>query len=77
MTHFCNAGNEPRLKLKADGDPGVLEFEMFDITNLKSPEAAHVQKIIYRIVNNRKIELEIVWQQGKEQESEKYTLAKI
>jgi len=77
MTHFCNGGNQPRLRLKKSTQPGLLEFEMFDITNLKSPDAAHVQTIIYRIVDDRKIDLEIVWRERDLQESEKYTLTKI
>jgi hypothetical protein len=77
MTHFCNGGTQPRLRLNPSSRPGVLEFEMFDITNLKSPDAAHVQKINYRIIDDRKFDLEIVWQEGKSLESEKYTLNKI
>lgn len=77
MTHFCNGGTQPRLRLKENTPPGRLEFEMFDITNLKSPEAAHVQRIIYTIVTDRKIDLEIVWKEGKAEESEKYTLTKL
>jgi hypothetical protein len=77
MTHFCNGGTQPRLRLRESSQPGVLEFEMFDITNLKSADAAHVQRIIYRIVDDRKFDLEIVWQVGKTQKSEKYTLTRI
>jgi hypothetical protein len=77
MTHFCNGGNQPRLRLKKSTPPGLLEFEMFDITNLKSPDAAHVQKVIYRIVDEHKMELEIVWRERDSQEPEKYTLTKM
>lgn len=77
ITHCCNAGNEPRLRLTESRRTGLLEFEMFDITNLKSGDAAHVEKVIYTIVDKKKIELEVVWQEGKSQESEKYTLSKI
>lgn len=77
MTHFCNGGNQPRLRLKEDSRPGLFEFEMFDITNLKDADAAHVGKIIYRIINDKKIDLEIVWKEGTSETSEKYTLTKI
>jgi hypothetical protein len=77
MTHFCNTGNGPRLKLNQTGLPETLEFEMFDITNLKSADAPHVQKMIYRIRDDKTIDLEIVWQRGKSQDSEKYTLTRI
>src|SRR5580765_6553816 len=60
MSHFCNRGNQPRLKLKS-GRPaaGRYEFEMFDITNLKDASEAHVQKIIYEILDPKHMNLEI------------------
>ena len=77
MTHFCNAGNQPRLRLKENTRPGVFEFQMFDITNLQSPDADHVERVIYRIIDRRTIDLEIVWKNGKSEESEKYTLTRL
>ena len=77
MIHFCNAGNQPRLRLKQSSRADLLEFEMFDITNLKTPDADHVQRIIYKIVNENSIDLEIVWKQSKSQTSEKYSLTRI
>ena len=40
LTHFCGAGNQPRMRAKTieNGGRRVL-FEMYDITNLKSPDA--------------------------------------
>jgi hypothetical protein len=35
MTHFCNGGNQPRLRLKESGQPGIFEFDIFAITNLQ------------------------------------------
>jgi hypothetical protein len=77
MTHFCNGGNQPRLRLKESSRSGLFEFEMFDITNLKDADAAHVGKIIYRVTNDKKIDLEIVWIEGTSETSEKYTFTKI
>jgi hypothetical protein len=77
MTHFCNRGNQPRLKLKSGGPAGLFEFEMFDITNLKDASDAHVQKIIYEILDPQHMNLEIIWQKGAARESEKYALARV
>jgi hypothetical protein len=75
MIHFCNAGNQPRLKLVKENDPPkVLTFETVEVTNLRDPEGAHVQRIIYTIIDSKTIKLEIVWKRGKSQESEDYTL---
>jgi hypothetical protein len=77
MTHFCNAGNQPRLRLKETGLAGGYEFETFDITNLPSPSTAHVQRIVYTIIDDKHFELEIVWKNAGSESSEKYTLTKI
>jgi hypothetical protein len=74
MTHFCNAGNQPRLRLKKNRSPGLFVFEMFDISNLRGADEAHVRKIIYEVVDDTHLKLEIVWKKGDSSESEKYTL---
>jgi len=76
MVHFCNAGNQPRLRLKDPSEPGVLDFEMFAITNLITPETSHVQEVIYKILDANTVKLEIVWW-PKAKGSEKYTLDRI
>ena len=76
MTHFCNAGNQPRLKLRTSSTPRRLEFETFDITNLKNESSAHIQKIIYKKIDDRNFDLEILWKKGSSFESEKYRLSK-
>ena len=76
MTHFCNRGNQPRLKLKPGSPPGRYEFDMFDITNLKVAPDAHVQRIIYEILDSTHMNLEIIWKKDAGEESEKYALTK-
>ena len=77
MTHFCNRGNQPRLKLKAGSAARRYEFDMFDITNLKDPSDDHVHTIIYEIPDPQHISLEIIWKKNNGEESEKYVLTKL
>ena len=43
MTHYCGAGNQPRLKAASiDAAAKSIHFDLVDITNLKSPTAGHV-----------------------------------
>ncbi|MCI0417415.1 hypothetical protein L0222_32010 [bacterium] len=45
MTHFCAAGNQPRLRAKKiDGVKRSVHFELVDITNLAGPKVGHVHK---------------------------------
>ena len=76
MVHFCNAGNQPRLRLKKGSEPGILDFQMFAITNLSAPGDPHVQEIIYKMLDANTMKLEIVWS-PEARGSEKYTLTRI
>ena len=78
MIHFCNRGNQPRLKLNAEkSSPTVLDFEAVAVTNLPAPDAPHVQRIVYTLLDNNSMKLEIVWQRAKSQDSEIYRLDRI
>lgn len=81
MAHYCNVGNQPRLKLnKEDSDHEKIVFDFFDVTNLSSPEASHIQKVIYKVLDSNKVSLELIWKKTKGKiiatESEKYLLTR-
>ena len=76
MTHFCNRGNQPRLKMSPPKTPATYEFELMDITNLPTAEAPHVHRIIYRVSDPTHLILELVWKTGSRLSSEKYELTK-
>lgn len=42
MTHYCSAGNQPRMAAKVAPDAKTLVFEFLDISNLKEPDAMHI-----------------------------------
>lgn len=47
--HFCAMGNQPRLRTThIAGDLSEVTFSLLDITNLKTPEAAHMYKVTYK-----------------------------
>jgi hypothetical protein len=52
LTHFCGAGNQPRLEASRIGpEARTLHFAFVDITNLKTPETGHVTAVDLRIVS--------------------------
>ncbi len=53
LTHYCMAGNQPRMQAKAfNPATGELEFQFLDATNLSSPGAGHMHNAKIRIVDN-------------------------
>ncbi len=58
LTHYCNAGNQPRMKASAwDSSTGALKFDFVDVTNLTAPGAYHTRELEIVIRNDDHIEL--------------------
>jgi hypothetical protein len=49
-THYCAQGNQPRLKLKS-ASPAGLEFAYLDATNLASPAASHMHRLVLKLTD--------------------------
>jgi len=44
MTHYCTAGNQPRMRADAStSSPSSIKFTFVDATNLSGPDAGHMQ----------------------------------
>jgi hypothetical protein len=42
MTHYCTAGNQPRMRADATSSPSTIKFTFVDATNLSGPDAGHM-----------------------------------
>jgi hypothetical protein len=51
LTHYCSAGNQPRMAGTASPDGKTITFDFFDATNLASPDAGHMQRVVIAIVD--------------------------
>jgi hypothetical protein len=47
LTHYCGTGNQPRMQATASPDGKTLAFEFLDATNLGSPQAGHMHRVIF------------------------------
>lgn len=46
LTHFCSAGNQPRLRAAPPaGEIKKLDFDFLDATNLAQPTAGHIHRL--------------------------------
>ena len=52
LTHYCAVGNQPRMQASASPDGKTLTFNFVDATNLSSPEAGHMQKMILTVLDD-------------------------
>jgi hypothetical protein len=57
LTHYCGAGNQPRMRI-TEMDDKRISFEMFDITNLSSPDAYRSTRLTVVFLSDRRVRLE-------------------
>ena len=46
MTHYCAVGNQPRMVASASPDGKTVTFDFLDATNLASPDAGHMTRMV-------------------------------
>ena len=51
LTHYCGAGNQPRMEASVSPDGKTFTFNFFDGTNLASPDAGHMQRVVFTIID--------------------------
>jgi hypothetical protein len=78
LTHYCMAGNQPRMQARYDRAMGEIAFDFVDATNLANPEATHMHNVTIRFVDDNQIET--VWQlyqKGKPANAERARYTRI
>jgi hypothetical protein len=74
MTHYCGAGNQPRMKAALSPDGKSVVFEFLDATNLSSAKAPHMHRAVFTLVDaNHHTEEWTFVHDGREQ-TEKFDL---
>jgi len=52
MTHYCAAGNEPRMQASVSPDGKTITFNFMDATNLASLDDGHMQQMILTLLDD-------------------------
>jgi len=52
LTHYCAAGNAPRMQASLSPDGKVITFTYVDATNLATPDAAHMHKMVLTVIDD-------------------------
>jgi hypothetical protein len=51
LTHYCGAGNQPRMQASASPDGKAITFNFLDATNLASPDAGHMHRVALTVLD--------------------------
>lgn len=52
LTHYCAAGNQPRMRATLSPDGKSITFDFVDATNLATPDTPHMRSVIFRFVDS-------------------------
>lgn len=78
LTHYCVAKNQPRLVATSFEEDGrKITFTFLDATNLPSRDRGHMDKAVFRFIDDDHVTSRWTWyQDGKESWMEEITLAR-
>lgn len=74
LTHYCGAGNQPRMKATASPDGKTITFDFVDATNLATPQAGHMHRVIFTIPDADHHSEEWVFVQDGKEHRERFEL---
>jgi len=67
LTHYCGAGNQPRMLATVSPDGRVFTFDFLDATNLAHADDGHMQRVVFSMIDtNHHIEEWTFVDHGKE-----------
>jgi len=71
MTHYCILNNQPRMQ--ASGDDRTLTFSLVDVTNLPSPNAPHMSKLVLNFPDKDRLKHEWTLRVSSQDKTEVFT----
>lgn len=61
LTHYCAAGNQPRMRATDLDDPKKVAFDFVDVTNLSSPDEGHMRRAVFEFVDGDHMKSSWTW----------------
>jgi len=74
ITHYCAVGNQPRMVAGPSPDGRSLTFDYLDATNLASPDAGHMSRLVLSMLDSNHHTEEWVFTDHGKQEKEVFDL---
>ena len=73
LTHYCAAGNQPRMRAVALTDE-IMDFNFVDVTNLSEPAEGHMRGLTFHFDSEDTMRQVWTWHQGGEDTSSSFVL---
>ncbi len=51
LTHYCSAGNQPRMQASVSPDGKTMTFNFVDATNLAAPDDGHMESMVLTLLD--------------------------
>jgi hypothetical protein len=65
MTHYCAAGNQPRMEtLAVTGDQNEFDFSFTGITNLTNPNSGHMRHLVIQFADQDHFTEQWTWREN-------------
>ena len=74
MTHYCGAGNQPRMRATASPDGNTIRFDFVDATNLADAHAGHMHRLVLNLLDPNHHTEEWSFQQNGKEMTERFDL---
>lgn len=77
MTHFCSAGNQPRMRAAvAAGEIKKLDFDFLDATNLAKPTAGHIHRLSLAFQDQNHLAQTWTWREEGKEKADTFSLTR-
>ena len=76
MTHYCGAGNQPRMQASMSPDGKTITFQFVDATNLASPTAGHMVHLVITMPDSDHHTEDWTFAQGDKEMKEHFDLTR-
>ena len=76
MTHYCSAGNQPRMRAKRS-QGNTIVFQFVDAANLKRSADGHMQRLVIKFQDKDHVTEEWTWKADGKETTSLFTMQRV
>ena len=77
MTHYCEAGNQPRMRAQKAAADGSIAFQFVDVANVKSTGEGRMHRLVIRILDRDHVTEDWTWKEGNNETTSRFELKRV